>query len=157
MKAASVQEIKTELKQLSKEQLITICLRLARFKKENKELLDYLLFQAHDLHGYVESIKQEMDESFEQVNTSSIFLAKKTIRKILRNANKYIRYTNDSTATAEILLHFLKRFVAINLPWKKTKVLRNIYESQMKKLRGAIDDLHEDLQYDFRRQVDELK
>ena len=48
MKAASISEIKTELKGLPPAQLTELCLRLARFKKENKELLTYLLFEAND-------------------------------------------------------------------------------------------------------------
>ena len=88
MKAASVNEIKQELKELTPAQLTELCLRLARFKKENKELLTYLLFEAHNLPAYINSIKQQMDEDFSQVNTSNLYFAKKTLRKILRIANK---------------------------------------------------------------------
>ena len=48
MKASTVSELKEELKHLPPAQLLELCLRLARFKKENKELLTYLLFEAHD-------------------------------------------------------------------------------------------------------------
>jgi len=44
MKAASSKEIKSALIEQSPTQLTELCLRLARFKKENKELLTYLLF-----------------------------------------------------------------------------------------------------------------
>src|SRR5215203_6161511 len=107
MKAASVNEIKQELKDLNALQLTELCLRLARFKKENKELLTYLLFEAHDLAGYILSVKEQMDENFAEINTSNIYFAKKTLRKILRLANKHIRYTGSKEAEAEILLHYL--------------------------------------------------
>ena len=42
MKAATVKEIKTELENLSPAALLPLTLRLAKFKKENKELLTYL-------------------------------------------------------------------------------------------------------------------
>jgi hypothetical protein len=157
MKAASSQEIKVQLQQSGKPELVTLCLRLARFKKENKELLDYLLFQSHDLEGYITMVKTEIDEGFNQVNTTSVFLAKKTIRKILRNAKKYIRYTGSEIAEAEVLLHYLTRFRQIKLPWEKTKVLKNIYDAQLKKITGAIESMHEDLQYDYKKQLEELK
>lgn len=157
MKAASSQEIKQQLQHSSKEELIKLCLRLARFKKENKELLDYLLFQSHDLDGYITMVKAEITDGFEEVNTSSVFLAKKTIRKILRNAKKYIRYTGSEVAEAEILMHYLTLFKAVKLPWRKTKVLNNIYEAQLKKIEGAIKAMHEDLQFDYKRGLEALK
>jgi len=42
MHPASVKEIKTGLEQLTHKELVAACLRLAKFKKENKELLSYL-------------------------------------------------------------------------------------------------------------------
>ena len=157
MKASSSQEIKVQLQYSTKEELIKLCLRLARFKKENKELLDYLLFQSHDLDSYISLVKAEIDEGFTQVNTSSVFLAKKTIRKILRNAKKYIRYTGSEVAEAEILMHYLGLFKQMKLPWRRTKILNNIYEAQLKKIEGAIASMHEDLQFDYRRGLEELK
>lgn len=157
MKAASAQEIKEQLKQSNKQELVALCLRLARFKKENKELMDYLLFQSHDLEGYITAVKSEIDEGFTQVNTTSVFLAKKTIRKILRICKKYIRYTGSEIAEAEILMHYLIHFKQLKLPWKRTKVLKNIYDAQLKKISGAIESMHEDLQYDYRKQLEMLQ
>jgi hypothetical protein len=157
MKAASAQELKQHLKESNKQELIALCLRLARFKKENKELMDYLLFQAHDPEGYITSVKKEIDEGFTQVNTNSVFLAKKTIRKILRISKKYIRYTGSDIAEAEILMHYLFHFKQLKLPWERTKVLKNIYDAQLKKISGAIESMHEDLQYDYRKQLDKLR
>ena len=57
MKAASVVEIRKELAGLDKESIKQLCLRLARFKLENKELLTYLLFEADNEEGYINSIK----------------------------------------------------------------------------------------------------
>jgi hypothetical protein len=156
MKAGSSQEIRLQLQQSTKEELVKLCLRLARFKKENKELLDYLLFQSHDPDSYIMLVKAEIDEGFTQVNTSSVFLAKKTIRKVLRNARKYIRYTGSEVAEAEILIHYLTLFKQMKLPWRKTKVLFNIYEGQLKKIAGAIAAMHEDLQFDYSKQLEEL-
>src|SRR5215213_4859847 len=107
MKAASVNEIKQDLKKLSASQLTELCLRLARFKKENKELLTYLLFEADDLPAYIGNIKKQIDEDFSEMNTTNIYFAKKTLRKILRISNKYIRYTGSKEAEAEILMHYL--------------------------------------------------
>ena len=57
MKAASLKEVKTELNHKSHSELLAICLRLSRFKKENKELLNYLLFEFSDEEKYIESMR----------------------------------------------------------------------------------------------------
>ena len=62
MKAISLKDIKQELIHLSPNELQEICLRLSRFKKENKELLSYLLFHSSDEDAYIESIKKLIDE-----------------------------------------------------------------------------------------------
>ena len=157
MKPASVNEIKQKLKELDKKDLIEICQRLARFKKDNKELLTYLLFEEDDLSNYIQNIKEEIDEGFRQVNTSSVYFAKKTIRKILRISNKYIRYTGSKTAETEILLHYLTNFKGLSLSWRKSTALSNLYASQFKKIEAAIDTMHEDLQYDYRRELERLR
>jgi len=41
-----IAEIKKELQHLDNTQLTELCLRLVRYKKENKELTGYLLFDA---------------------------------------------------------------------------------------------------------------
>lgn len=157
MKAASVNEIKQRLKDLDKKDLMDLCLRLSRYKKENKELLTFLLFQADDLSHYIASVKDEMADVFASVNTSSVFFAKKTIRKALRTANRYIRYAGDKTVEAEVLLHFCTSFQDMKLDWKKSTLLAKIYYNQIKKIDAAINSLHEDLQYDYRRTYDRLK
>ena len=61
MKAASVVEIRKELEHLSVDNLKQLCLRLARFKIENKELLTYLLFESENEESYILSIKKFTD------------------------------------------------------------------------------------------------
>jgi hypothetical protein len=156
MKAASVNEIKQQLKASSPAQLTELCLRLARFKKENKELLTFLLFEADDLPSYINNVKQQIDEEFSQINTSNIYFAKKTLRKILRIANKHIRYTGSKEAETEILIHYLTNFKGLKLSWKKSTALVNLYNAQIKKIKTAIAAMHEDLQYDYMRSVERL-
>jgi hypothetical protein len=53
MKSAGASEIKKELDRLSVIELKALITRLARFRKENKELLHYLLFEAQVEDDYV--------------------------------------------------------------------------------------------------------
>jgi hypothetical protein len=157
MKAASSNEIKQELKGLSNAKLLELCLRLARFKKENKELLTYLLFEADDLETYLKNVKDEVDEQFLEVNTTSIYFAKKTLRKILRIVNKHIRYTGSKQAEAELLIYFCKKLKALKIPFRKSNVLDKLFDAQVKKIKAAINSMHEDLQYDYIRHLEELQ
>ena len=62
MKAASINEIKKDLERRDPKELLSYCLRLAKFKKENKELLGFLLFEADDISNYIENVKSEINE-----------------------------------------------------------------------------------------------
>lgn len=157
MKAASANEIKQRLKDLDKKDLMDLCLRLSRYKKENKELLTFLLFEANDLSHYIASVKEELDAIFESVNTSNVFFAKKTIRKALRTANRYIRYAGDKGVEAEVLIHFCTNFKDLKLDWKRSSLLSKIYYNQVKKIEAAISSMHEDLQYDYLRELKRLQ
>ena len=156
MKAASVSEIKQVLKEKPQSELVELCLRLSRFKKENKELLTFLLFEEDDLDAYIRNVKGEIEEGFQEVRTSSLYLAKKTIRKILSITNKYIRYTGSKQAETELLIHFCRELQELKLPLHKSTALENLYNSQVKKVRAAIATMHEDLQYDYLREVENL-
>jgi hypothetical protein len=157
MKAASIQEIKQELKAIPPAQLIDLCLRLSRFKKENKELLTYLLFEAQDQQQFIDNVKQQIDEDFATINISHVYFAKKTLRKILRTANRYIRYTGDKMVEAEVLLHYCINFNGLKTSVQKSTALQNIYQSQLKKIAAAINTMHEDLQHDYLKQLQRLE
>lgn len=156
MKAASVQELKQELKQLPPGQLVELCLRLSRFKKENKELLTYLLFEAHQEADFVKGIKEEIDDNFSEINRSHLYFAKKSLRKIVRIINKYCRYSNVTETELELRLYFCTTLKNSGIPINQNPVIKNLYNTQTKKSEQLIESLHEDLQYEFRREFKKL-
>ncbi|RYD94928.1 MAG: hypothetical protein EOP50_08805 [Sphingobacteriales bacterium] len=91
------------------------------------------------------------------MNKNSVYLAKKTIRKVLRLTNKHIRYTGSKEAEIELLLHFCISLKGSKLPINKHTVLLNLYNNQVKKIRAAIASLHEDLQYEYERELERLE
>ena len=95
MKASSIAQIKKELQFIEKEELFEIVLRLGKYKVENKELLSYLLFDSHDEEGYIVKIKEYIDFQFEVINRENYYYIKKSIRKILRTTNRFIKYSNN--------------------------------------------------------------
>jgi len=156
MKAATINELKQELSNISPVQLTELCLRLARFKKENKELLTYLLFEAHDTAAYIHSVKQEIDLQYEQINKSNVYFIKKTLRKILRTINKYTRYSGLPSVEIELLIYFCAVMKALDLNIERNPVLYNLYHNQLKKINKTLGTLHEDLQYDYKSEIAKL-
>jgi hypothetical protein len=149
MKAATIHEIKQELVTHSPSALTELCLRLAKFKKDNKELLTYLLFEASDEAAYIANVKKEMDLGFEELPKPNLYLTKKSLRKILRTTAKQIRYTGSAQAEVELLTHFCSKIRRSGIPIHTSTVLNNLYRQQLKKIRAAIATMHEDLQYDY--------
>ena len=156
MKAATINEIKQELQDLPPTRLSQLCLRLAKFKKDNKELLTYLLFEASDEPAYIASIKKEIDDEFAGLPKPNLYLTKKSLRKVLRITAKQIRYTGSPQAEVELLTYFLRKLKQSGIPYGDSPVLVNLYRGQLKKVRGVIDGLHEDLQYDYLRELQGL-
>lgn len=156
MKAASLKELKTELQTLFPAQVLDICMHLVKYKKENKELLTYLLFEAHDEQSYIKEIKLQIDEQFENLNKSSLYLAKKTLRKVLRTTNKYIKYSGSKQTEVELLIYFCKKIKNSGLSLQANTVLGNLYLRQTQKINKALATLHEDLQYDYSDEIKSL-
>jgi hypothetical protein len=156
MKAATIHEIKQELLSLPPARLTEICLRLARFKKDNKELLTWLLFEATDETAFIGSVKKEIDLEFEDLPKPNLYLTKKSLRKVLRSTTKQIRYTGSPQAEVELLTYFLCKLQHSGIPYRDSPVLVNLYRQQLKKIRSVVAGLHADLQYDYLRELQGL-
>lgn len=156
MKAVTVKKIKDELAHKSTNELIDLCLQLSKFKKENKELLTYLLFESHNEEGYIESVKEQMDDLFEQINTKSFFYIRKSVRKILKLAKKFIRYSKKKETEVELLLHFCYKLKNFKPSITNSQQLLNSFDRQVILIEKAIATLHEDLQYDYKLELEEL-
>jgi hypothetical protein len=153
MRSATIQELKAELRTYSAADLTELCLRLAKFKKDNKELLTYLLFEAADEASFIAAVKKEMDAGFTELPKPNLYLTKKTLRKVLRATAKQIRYMSSPQAEVELLTYFCRKVRDTKIPIADSPVLNNLYRQQLKKVRAIIDTLHEDLQYDFLREL----
>jgi len=156
MKASSVSNLKKELISLPASDVIDICMKLVKYKKENKELLSYLLFDANNEMEYIRSIKEEIDLQFADINLSHLYFAKKSIRKILKITNKYIRYSGHKQTEVELLIHFCAKLKTSGIPVKSSNSLSNLYLNQVRKIHVSISSLHEDLQHDYLEEIANL-
>ena len=156
MRAATTQELKQELQTLKPVELVNLCLRLARFKKENKELLTYLLFEAGDEESFIRGVKTEIEEFFATINLTQLYFAKKTLRKIVRVINKYSRYSGNKQTDIELRLFFCSRLKESGIPFRQSQVIANLYDGQVKKIKAGLAVLHEDLQHDYQKELQPL-
>ncbi len=157
MKIATISQIKNELKELPPHTLMEICLTLAKYKKDNKELLNYLLFESINENDYINTIKSEMADDFSMINRNNMYFAKKTIRKIHRNVSKHIKYSGKKETQIELLICFCEYLRQLKIPISASKAMVNLYNRQINNIEKALISLDEDLQYDFKDAIDNLK
>lgn len=156
MKAVTVKKIKDELSHKNSKELIDLCLQLSKFKKENKELLTYLLFESSNEELYIESVKEQIDDLFEQVNTKSYFYIRKSVRKILTLTKKFIRYSQKKETEVELLIYFCQKLKNFKPSISKSPRLINTFDSQVLLIKKCVATLHEDLQFDYEQEIEDL-
>ena len=156
MKVASIHELQKKLKSLEPKEVLELCVRLAKYKKDNKELLSYLLFEAHDEKTYIKNIKEQMDEEFWAINRNTSYLTKKSLRKILRGVNKFIKYSGIKQTEIELRIYFCTKVKAARIPIDTSVVLSNLYNREIEKIKTILSKLHEDLQYDYKQELEKL-
>ena len=156
MKTATVRELKQELSNQSQSELLELCLHLSKFKKENKELLTYLLYEADYEEGFIAGVRSEVEEQFTLINTKSYFYIKKSVRKILRMVKKYIRYSKKKETEVELLLHFCSELKKMKPSMQNNVSLLNIFNRQIDLIKKTVASMHEDLQYDYEMELNEL-
>jgi hypothetical protein len=157
MNSASISEIKKELQRLDADELNAVCLRLAKYKKENKELLSYLLSDAHDEAGYIRSVKEEMDVMFVELDGRNLYIVKKMLRKILRMANRQIKYSGIPQTELELRIYFCEKVNEAGVPLTAGTVLYNLYQQQLKKITTVLAKLPEDYQVDYTSAIEALQ
>src|SRR6267154_4430940 len=128
MTTASIQEIKKELRSHDADSLHELCMRLAKYKKENKELLNYLLFEAHNEQAYVENVKEELSELFKTVPSSNVYFVKKSLRKVLRFANRQIKYSGIKQTEVEMRIFLCLKMKETKIHLLPGTVLFNLYQ-----------------------------
>ena len=156
MTTASLAELKRALKNVPSSELPELCIRLARYKKENKELLSYLLFEADDEPEYIKGIKTEIDQHFRDLSRSTPYLTKKGLRKLLNFTNQRIRYSGQKRTETELLIYFCKKFRK-EAPFRSNIAIKNIYQRQILRIKKTIGTLHEDLQFDYGEELKTLE
>lgn len=141
-------ELKRELEGMPLPQVVQLCVRLAKLKVENKELLHYLLFYSNDSLAYAELLKTSVLDAFQQPFVNAYTLAKR-LRKSMRIIAKYIRFTGDRAGESELLLAVVNDYLETYRYEYRNAALARILVRCLKKTHDNIAKLHEDIQADY--------
>lgn len=156
MTTVSLSELRRALKNVPSGDIQDLCIRLARYKKENKELLSYLLFEADDEPEYIKGVKTEIDQHFRELTRSTPYMTKKGVRKALAFTNQRIRYSGQKRTEVELLIYFCKKFRK-EVSFRNNLTLKNIYLRLILRIKKTAATLHEDLQFDFAEDIKSLE
>ena len=156
MKPSTISQIQKELATLEPKRLLELCMQMAKYKKDNKELLSYLLFDAIDEKNYVENVKQEIGILFHEINRQSTYTTKKGLQKVVRNMNKFIKYSDNKQTEIELRIYFCLKVRSARIDLDSSNVIGNLYYREKDKITTAFSKLHEDLQYDYKDDLEKL-
>lgn len=154
MKIASINQIKKEIGQLPEAELVVLLSELAKYSKENKELLNYLLFEADFESNYIQKIKEDLDLQFQEINKSNIRFIKKGLQKIARELKKTIKYSGKKETEIELLIHFCKNMIALKIRLAHFPVLFNLLNRQFTNIEKSLLKIDEDLHADYREEIE---
>jgi hypothetical protein len=148
-------ELKKELQYREVIDLKELCLKLAKYKTENKELLNYLLFYSDRKDDYVFEVKTLLASDFTNLYPS-IYYVTKQLRKLIRVMNKHIKYIGEKDKEVEITLSFCELFMESDLVYSNHKALIGLLFRQLKRVNKLLPKLQDDLQFDFQQAFDLL-
>lgn len=156
MKSHTIHEIQKELSTLDKKEVLDLCMRLAKHRKENKELLSYLLFDVNDEKEYLEKVKKEIDDLFHDINRKTAYTTKKGLQKVVRHLTKFIKNSSKKETELDLRIYFCKKVRAVRIDLDSSKIISNLYYREIEKIKTAFLKLHEDLQYDYKEELEKL-
>ena len=115
-----------------------------------------MIFESDNEANYIAAIKADVDEQFELLNTSNLYVAKKGLQKIVRSVSKYIKYSGIKQTEIEVLIYFCRMLKESGIRITQSPVIENMYYRQLTKINKAVATLHEDLQFDFQQEIENL-
>lgn len=151
---ASLADIKRELNTYNQSQLLETCLRIIKFKKDNKELATYLLFAAGEEAEYIKEINTTTSDGMMLAKSKPLYQQRKTLAKVLRLVNKYARYSGKKETHIELLLHYTERL--IDIFDIKLSHIASLLHRNVKRITAMIATLHPELQYDYGQRLNLL-
>lgn len=152
-----IAEIKKAVSYLDEQELRALLMDIIGFSTDNKRFAYFKLHEQQDEQFFlVESKEFLLQEFFKAVNTN-FWTGKKSLQKLRSTLNKLLKFTKRKDFQLELILYFCQQAKEFGYLSYKHPVIDNLYATQLRKAESLISKLHEDLQYDYQQQVEELK
>ncbi len=152
----SIIQLQKELAKYPTKQVFEICIKLAKFKKENKDYLSYLLFGSADEQNYIQESKLKIDDVFSTVSRKSAYTTKKGLQKVVRHLSKLIKNSKSKQTELELRIYFCNKIKSARINLDSSKVISNLYYREIDKIKLVHSKLHEDLQFDYVKDLEKL-
>ncbi len=152
----SIPQLQKELATRSPNEVLEIAAKLAKFRKENKDYLTYLLFGSADEQEYVKESKEKINESFATISRKSAYTTKKGLQKVIRVLYKLIKNSKSKQTEIELRIFFCNKVKSARINLDSSKVINNIYYREIEKIEAVYVKLHEDLRYDYKPDMERL-
>lgn len=152
MTTIKLQLQKKEIAKLDAKTLANICIRLAKYKIENKEFLNYLLFHSYDNQPYIENLKLDITSAFLSFNQND-YLNSKVLKGLLLRLNKQLKFIADKNREVEIVTEFCLAFINnVSVRCYYAGLMQILYR-QFVRLQKVVGKLDEDLQFDYKEYI----
>src|SRR5690606_36083693 len=138
-------------------ELITLIADLSKFNTDNKLFLYFQLYGREQPDLFTEVVQEELVRQFQTGNTQNSYYAKKSAQGIRRKLNKYLKFTKDKATQVDLIAFFCEMLVEYGYLRHRHPVIENLYLMQVGKVERLLGQMHEDLQYDYRDMLAELK
>jgi hypothetical protein len=132
-------------------------LSLAKFKRENKNYLNYLLFQSSNKEDFLKNVKAEIDSEISTAsNYNNLYSIRKNLQKVLRRISVYNKYLQSNQYALELYIFFCKMIIENKIPFFGIRRIDNLFLAQIKKINRLNATLHPDLQADYKNEIEEI-
>jgi hypothetical protein len=98
-----------------------------------------------------------MDVMFLELDGRNLYITKKMLRKILRFANRQIKYSSLAQTELELRIYFCEKIKEADIPLTVGTVLFNLYQQQLEKITSVLTKLPEDYQVDYASAIEAIQ
>lgn len=152
-----IAEIKKAVGFLDEKELRLLLMEIIGFSTDNKRFAYFKLHEQQDEQFFMSESKEFLlQEFFKAVNTN-YWTGKKSLQKLRSTLNKLLKFTKRKDFQLELILYFCLQCKEFGYLSYRHPVIENLYTTQLRKAESLINKLHEDLQYDYEHQLEELK
>ncbi|GHB29330.1 hypothetical protein [Mongoliitalea lutea] len=151
-----IAEIKKSLNYLDEKELRSLLLDIIGFTTDNKRYAYFKLHEQQDEHFFLVESKEFLGEEFGKASMANFWSSKKSLQKLRSTLNKMLKFTKRKEFQLELILFFCEQTKEYGYLDYRHPVIHNLYHTQLRKAENLISKLHEDLQYDYQMQLEEL-